>query len=454
MHKPLALATLVVAAIAPATALASGFETARFGGEHGTPVSPNPTAVYYNPAALAETQGVQVWLEYDLALRSASYEHSPAKTDIPEPPGAQGANDGKGTLFNVVGAPFIGASWKVTKDLALGAAFYVPFGGQETWDQNSKFKNQTMYPGIVDGPQRWYSITGEIISMYWSLGVAYKIPGTGLSLGASGNLIRSDIKTIRAREISGTDSISNEGRSYLDVEGFEGSFAAGALYEFIKDKLWMGASYQARPNVAGGMKLNGTLSVFSFGSDNTQKVSVYQDYPDMVRWGARWRPNDKWELRLFADWERWSNFQDQCISNQNTPCVVEKDGSSTSKGIIQNLPRRWQDGFGIRAGGSYWVKPEIELFLGTGYDSNAVPDQHLEPVIMDMKRITATVGGTFDVTKNVALGLSFTQFFGIPRDTTGESQNAQFSPPSTGPDAGGKYNEQISVFNLDVNLKF
>jgi long-chain fatty acid transport protein len=463
MLKPLSLASLVLvsAVLAPSLSYASGFETARFGGEHGTPVSPNPTAIYYNPSALAETEGTMIWAEYDLAMRNASYTHSMAKTDSPEPAGAAGANNGKGTLFNVVGAPFLGASHKFG-DLALGLAFYVPFGGSETWDQNSKFANNKMYPGIVDGPQRWYSITGSIISLYFSAGAAYKIPHTGLSVGVSGNLINTSINSLRARVLTGTDDITAEGRSWLNVSGWQGSFAAGALYEFLPKKLWMGASYQARPNVAGGMKLNGTLSAFSFGSETINKVSVYQDYPDIVRWGVRWRPSDRSEIRLFGDWERWSAFTDQCIANQDKPCATydvavpghakgsAKDGTMP----IQNLPRLWQDGFGIRGGGSYWVSPAVELFGGAGYDSNAVPDAHLEPVIMDVKQITLAVGANFELNKHFGVGIAYTEFFGIPRDTSKTNENATFAAPSAGPNAGGQYTQLVGVINTNILVKF
>lgn len=456
MAKPLPLASLAFGSLVlvPSFALASGFETAHFGGEHGTPVSPNPTAIYYNPAALAETQGTMIMGEYQLALRSASYTHSAAPSDVPEPPGAKGANDGQGTLFNVVGAPFLGASTKIG-NLALALGFFVPFGGSEKWDQNAKFKNNTQYPGIVDGPQRWYSISGSIISLYFSFGAAYKIPGTGLSLGASANLINTSINSLRARVLTGTDDITQEGRSLLDVNGWQGSFGVGALYEFLPNKLWMGASYQARPNVAGGMKLNGTLTAVSFGAETINKVSLYQDYPDIVRWGVRWKPGERSEVRVFADWERWSNFKDQCISQQNTPCAVNPDGSAANGTTpTQNLPRRWQDGFGVRAGGSYWVSTPIELFGGVGYDSNSVPDAHEEPVIMDIKQINVAIGANLDVGKHLQLGLSYTEFFGIPRDTTGESQNAQFQAPSKGPDAGGKYTQFIGVINTSVLVKF
>jgi long-chain fatty acid transport protein len=458
MSKKTALAPLAFASLLalPSLAHASGFVTARFGGEHGTPMNPGPESIYYNPAGLQGGKGLEIHVEYDLALRSASYTHAYAPTDVAEPPDAIGANNGKATLFNVVGAPFIGATYQITKDLGVGAAFYVPIGGVESWDQNSAFKSNTKYPGIVDGPQRWYSISGQIISLYWSVGAAYKIPGTGLSIGASGNLINTKIDTLRAHSSLADDDVTAETRALLDVSGFEGSFAVGANWEILEKKLWLGASYQARPNIAGGMKLNGTLDFHQLSpsaADTPANVSVYQAYPDILRWGARWRPTTFTELRLFGSWERWSNFTDQCISAQDTPCAVNADGTPANGTTpIQDLPRHWQDGFGVRAGGSYWVNPDVEMYVGLGYDSNAVPDSALEPDILDMRQIAVAAGAQWQVNEHLFFGLSYTNFFGLFRDTVGKSANASYQPPSNGPDAGGHYNQNIGLFNIMVGV--
>src|SRR5436190_23577235 len=53
---------------------ASGYLTARFGSDHGTPASPNTYAIYYNPAALGGTKGTTITGDVALALRWAHYK--------------------------------------------------------------------------------------------------------------------------------------------------------------------------------------------------------------------------------------------------------------------------------------------------------------------------------------------------------------------------------------------
>src|SRR5829696_4332538 len=97
-------ALALTAALAAPNALASGFSTARFGGEHGNPVTTNPTAIYYNPAGLAESEGIHIFVDGNIAFRGATYKHTAAPTDNPEPAGAEGANTDEANLFNVVAA--------------------------------------------------------------------------------------------------------------------------------------------------------------------------------------------------------------------------------------------------------------------------------------------------------------------------------------------------------------
>src|SRR5690349_15189447 len=84
---------------APKAAFASGIATARFGGEHGSPVATNPTAIYYNPAGIAGSEGWHIFLDGTLALRGQTYSHTAGALDTPEPVDARGANVGPSKMF-------------------------------------------------------------------------------------------------------------------------------------------------------------------------------------------------------------------------------------------------------------------------------------------------------------------------------------------------------------------
>ncbi|MBI4706287.1 MAG: outer membrane protein transport protein [Deltaproteobacteria bacterium] len=478
----LATATLLPLCLLAARAEAGGLSVARFGGEHGHPTTDNPTAIYYNPAGIGLSHGVNVFLDGSFALRSIDYYRAapaePEDNEVPEPADAKGANNGQATLFNVIALPMIGATAKFgDKPLAgaVGLGFYVPFGGTAIWGKDESFANSTTYPGPYDGTQRWYSIDGTIRSLFFTAAAALSIDKR-FHLGLSGNLIKSEINSVRARIATGSNDLTLEGRSLLKADGWQGSLGAGVVVEPIRDELRLGFSYQSRPNIAGGMTLKGKLKN-NYGAVSEQDVQMTQDMPDIFRLGASWRPAKYIELRLHGDYTRWSAFTNQCIGAQDLPCEVKADGSAVpdaeveggKNGVIVNLPRDWNDTFGVRAGMSYWVRKNIELMTGAGYDSSAIPDSTLEPALLDFNKVSVALGGRFALTDWLQAALTYTSFYYLPRNTAGEpgqtgdldacedqerACQAVYKAPSRGPDAGGSYSQYIGVINVNLQGSF
>lgn len=470
----------VAAATWSPVAHASGIAAARFGGEHGHPTTDNPTAIYYNPAGLALSKGTHVFVDGTIALRFASYTrpasevNSPQSTDL-----APGANDGKATLFNAVAAPFVGLSSDFGTDWIYGGiGAYFPFGGSAVWDQNNAYKGNPNFPGAVDGVQRWYSIDGTIRSMYISGALAFNIRKIGLSLGLSGSVIRSNVETIRARNADGTDNLVSgsgddrrlfEGRSYINVDGWQGGFGIGAIYDVLKrGKYFIGLSYTSQPNVSGGMKLKGTLdNTLALAPPSQSQVELTQTMPDILRIGFRARPTEKYEVRLFADYTRWSVFKNQCVLDR---AVADRNckfanfdnalddpanfGGDADPSVVQHLPRFWKDAGGVRAGASYWFVPEVEGYIGAGYDSSAVPLQTLDPALMDMHKMSISAGVRWQIVRNFALAFTATELAFFKTSTKGKSALNKFQSPTRQPSGNGLYRQFFQLFNIYLDISF
>jgi long-chain fatty acid transport protein len=467
---------------APGAACAGGFNVARYAGEHGHAATDSVTAVYFNPAGLALGTGWRVYAEGVLAFRHVEYNRPQLAIDNVLEPGDSGAgtpvdamdtNSGTASLNNMLMSPFLGAATDFgVPGLGVGIGLYVPFGGQAKWDKNDQFEGDTQFPGAVDGVQRWHTIEGELRSIYITAAGAYRLPGPRLSLGAGINLIRSNIDTVRARTASGTDDIVTsdgdlvEGRSYIDVDGVAVSASAGVIWE-PAENMWLGLSYQAQPGF-GNHTQSGRLTqkLGLTGTDETP-IRLEQELPDVTRVAWRYRPMSNVELRLAGEYQRWSVFENQCLLDGSLPksqnnCALDEDGAALpdAEGIIVNIPRRWNDTFGIRGGGSYWFTPDLELNGGLNYDSSAVPDETIDVSLLDQNKLLVLAGVRWGVLPGqLILGLTLTNVFYFKRDVAPRERDADDMgigplPPSSIPDGAGEYTQNVFYMQLGAEYMF
>jgi long-chain fatty acid transport protein len=172
--------------------------------------------------------------------------------------------------------------------------------------------------------------------------------------------------------------------------------------------------------------------------------------------GARFRALPTLEFRLSGEYMRWSVLQSQCVSLRDEPCLVDTTGAdATPKGTtIQNLRRRWNDTYGVRAGASGWVTPAVELFGGVGFETAATPDSTLEPGLPDAANLAGALGARVRAmpTFFVAASATFIQY--LDRDTTGKNILAQAMTPTRLGDAGGKYTAWIGLLNVNLQKQF
>ncbi len=443
-------AAIALLALCPARALASGFAVSRFAGEHGHPTTENATAAYFNPAALSLSEKTHLFLDLNVAYRRLTYDRSAQPSDVPAPADAPDANVGRALLSNWLFGPTLAASTR-TGDFAFGLIACVPFGAPVSFEQREEYADHPRWPGPVDGVSRWHSIDGIFVTGQLSAAVAYRLPAPRLSFGLQLGLMHSVLHDVRARA-NGTNNVEEEGRSLIEASGTAFEFGAGATWEALPRALWLGLSYQSRPNVAGGMKLEGEVHNL-LGTETRADVDVHYDLPDTIRAGARYRPRADVELRLFGDYTRWSAFDHQCIVNSGRSCTLAADGSQPDGGaVLQNLRREWHDAVGVRAGFSHFTRDRLEFFSGLGFESSAVPDATFEAGLPDFAALSFALGARQGFTDWLAVAASYTQFVYAPRDVQGELASDPL--PTRQPDASGTYRQFVGVLNVNADCSF
>ncbi len=479
-----AIFSIFSAALAP-PAGATGLIVARFGGEWGHPMSDDLWAIYYNPAGLSLLGGTRLTLSGSLAWRNYTYDRDPEGIDdilaasetgagTPEGEGVA-SNSGRSTLMNAITLPFfaVGSDFGI-KGFGAALGVYVPFGGQSIWDRAA---SSDAFPGAVDGPQRWWTIEGTIRSIYATAALAYRLEPHRLSFGVGLSGVLSELDNVQARNADGTDHLVvgdrlQEGRARVDVHTWDLALSLGLLWEPV-DNLFFGLSYQSQPGF-GQQRLTGTADLVLGGGprpeDTTVAAEVTQEMPEIVRVGLRYGAPEVWEARIFADWANWSVLDEQCILNAEVPGRSCKGDSPPGKIII--IPRNWEDAWGVRMSGSYWLDPDIELVAGLGFDGNAIPDTTLEPALFDSEKVSLTLGGRFELLDGrLALSAQYTQVFYAERDIAprgrtpvdpANPEGATVSDLSAVglreavrvPDSAGHYSHALGLFELGASLSF
>lgn len=474
--RALALAALVSGAfgatlLAPSDAAASGYLTARFGTDHGTPASPNGFAVYYNPAALGGTTGTTITGDVSVLLRWASYQRgddalSPADEATRQDPAYRNANIGRANLLNMLALPYLGVNTDFggSKYFRGGYAFYIPFGGMATWDRRDPTKG-----GTIDGVSRWHNISGQILAIYNTLAFAVKVHER-FTIGANVSGIIHNVATVRARNADGSDDTINngqliEGRSLLEAHGFNLSAALGVYWE-PTDRLKFGLSYTSQPGF-GETKMTGTLTTQLAGTqpDNKQ-VDFFQTYPDIIRFGTAVKATEKLEIRSDFEFVRWSVFDKQCVVPKGQKCNVAEDGRDLSGGaVILNVPRRWNNAIGLRVGPGYQVTDQLELFGSAGITTPAVPKETIDASTIDSTRLYGTIGAKYEFSKHFALAASYNHIHFFNVETKGANDQNIVAHPASGPDGGdynasrspsadGRYKSEIGFVNINAAYTF
>jgi long-chain fatty acid transport protein len=246
------------------------------------------------------------------------------------------------------------------------------------------------------------------------------------------------------------------------VTGNSLALGAGVIWQ-PADDVWVGASYQSQPGL-GEQKLAGTLrNKFGPAATDVSDILLVQELPDVVRVGARYRM-DALELRLQGDYTRWSVFENQCLVGDapGANCALSSTGATLPEadGVIVNVRRDYDDTFGVRAGAGYEVNAALDVGGSLAYDSNAVPDETIDPALMDMNKVILNLGlGYKLLDSRLRLSANLLQVLYFEREVAPRPRDAMdvaigFEAPSTAPDGAGTYRQSVTVLSLGAGYSF
>ncbi len=373
-----------------------------------TASSDDPGAMYFNPAAITELDGVQLQLGTTLILGNSSYDPAGRPTqprlfntfDAEGNPVEEVVNDGenpakqKVMLFTPV---HLYATWRVRDlPLAIGYGLTNPFGLGSYW------------PGDWDG--RFIATESEMRSFFNNPVVALDVADLAgfkdkvkLSVAAGYMLVYGQAKLARRIDLRAAEAFTHGqlqdpwGEMRLNGDAWGHGWNV-AVYAELPRLLAFGFSLRSHVS----LPFSGTADFLFPGTTNQQAReylesigtvfpdsttgSVTIDLPLHLNTGVAFLGIEK--LKLAADFflAFFESFEELKVSFS---CVDEGTCSSI---LNQAIPKRWKASWQVSLGAEYYLLDRLPLRAGWGIVGNPVPADTYDPSLADGQRQLITAG--------------------------------------------------------------
>ncbi len=413
--------SLALPGLAGATATGFGlFEHgARAIGQAGafTARASDPSAIFYNPAAIAKLQRFQLTAGLDFENPTDTYRS------------ATGAIEARHVIQF---PPVVYATWHAASaPVALGIGIDAPFWYDENWDDalfpgrylTRRFQLQVLeaHPVIAFNLSPAFSIGGGIRYMYGSEkqgdnGFVNVTPAAGLP---------TPIEVMRDADVN-VDGLGFD----LAVHYAQKAWGWGAVYRSSVKLTGDGnVGYEARDVPADIPGLSTAIA----GQLVAGRTHESFQLPDQLTGGIWIAPYPELRLELDGDYQRWSGLPDS---------VVTFSPDTFGFGPEVKL-RDWQDTFSLRLGIEGDLTSAISLFGGIGFEPS--PVRHIEPGFPRGDTTVYAAGVSYNFPQ-----LSFDLAYSL-HETQGVGASGQ---DLLNPSAPGRYSSRDSVWGASARWRF
>lgn len=394
------LAVALAALFAPRDARAAGFaldtQSARAVGMGAavTGMIDDSSAIFFNPAGIAQGVGLDAQVDGTLIFPSAQYT-SPAGTST-------------STSFRAVPPLEAYVAGGVLKELSLGLGFFTPYGLQIAW------------------PDGW---AGRSLARFVSLATYEANPTVAFKLGPVriGGGLQVVYSTVDLqRDIALPSGVFGTSELGADAWGVGGN--AGIQLEAIPKVLSFGVAYRSTVvlNYNGNAHFTGIPDTLS-GTIHDQTGTSRLVLPDTLSFGVAVRPVKKLLLDLDVVYYGWSYLHSIDIHFPN-------DASGT---LSSSEPKNWSSTANVHLGAEWAVADDWRLRAGAIVDPTPAPGDTLLPDVPDSTRLSFSLGGGYQHKSGVRVDLAYQLVLLLSRT-------------STAPQMPGDYSGYANILSLGV----
>jgi long-chain fatty acid transport protein len=381
-------------------------------GEAFVATADNPSAIYYNPAGIAQLEGLEI--------RAGVYGIYLDPTFTPPPPANTNTfhiND------NFAAVPQLFATYTPTNSLlSFGLGVYAPYGASISWPQNTGF--------------RAVAIQGSLTYLTFNPVLALKLAP---NLSIAGGLM------VSYGNIDMEQGLLRTAMPFANMFRFTGH-GWGVGYNF-------GALWQPDEKISVGVSFRSSTSLTAEGHTEIEQQPIIPwtqraaqadfTFPLTAVFGISYRPTPHWNLEFNADYTDWSSFGTIIIEQAPPPFPVK-----------QRIPVTldWQASWMYEFGVTRYFDNLWHVSVGYLFNQTSVPDAYYSPLAADLDRHFFTLGAGFRG-KRWDFDLAYQFGYGPAHTVTGSTPS---STPGrfVGQTADGTYDFLSHAVLVSVGLHF
>jgi long-chain fatty acid transport protein len=397
---------------------------ARVTGRGGATAASNDdaSAIVFNPAGLARTEGTQVIIGTSLYIAQGWYcDQTQAEQNICQ-------DNGTKTDSPPQPVPNLYISHRINDLLAVGIGMHFPFGLAVSYPDG-----HAQAAVAQESALRTMFITPTV-------GVNLNKQVPGLTLGAGLDIIPSSIELKRALVFGDTQGSVDLAATAVGI-----GFRAGVQYHPPAVKgLKIGAMYRSQAKLAFEGDADFDIAdPFRDQLPPDGEASSTIKLPMALSTGIAYSPVPQLEIEANVVWINWSKTfpKDEERGGDATSLTLSLPGGQTSA-----VPEDYKDTVSYRLGLDYKLpNKKSAVRAGVIYDPTPIPDTTQTAQLPDVNRIAITVGGSHQFTDT--LGASFGALYIPPRER-------ETSQDPAVPIFHGTYGVQALVLSIGLNGTF
>jgi long-chain fatty acid transport protein len=392
------------------------FATAR--GEAFVATADNASAIYYNPAGIAQLTGSNL----RGGLNSVYYEPTF------QPPAGQ-PNNGR-TYYssaNFAYLPQLFYTYTASgAPLSCGLGIYAPYGGNMSWPEDTGFRSVA-----ISGSLKYITINPV---------VAVKLmPGLSVGGGAMfnyGNI--SMLQGLLTTPAPKTNFFNFTGN------GWSVGYNAGILWQPLPE-ISFGATFRSSASLNFEGSTDFQLQRRPYNTPAQRDASASFNFPLTTVFGVSYRPTPRWNLEFDANYTGWQSFGTVTIE-QSPPAVKNP--------FTQNIPVNldWQASWMYEFGATRYFDNGWHVSGGYVFNANSVPDTYYTPLAADLNRNFFSLGAGFSG-KRLDFDIAYQMGFAFKRDVSGSTPSSKPGGFS-GETADGTYGFSSQAIIATVGLHF